>query len=146
MRKTIMRTLFACVLAPVAVVGAATSAASAQAPPRYEDFTVCYKPSDCNMGFVKGTITWPFETVYEPVKLEGAVVNRRGSDYSTTVVVEAFYGNKLKRSATRTAKDGRKGFTPILFGQNPSELIDRIKITVCQNFPTGRQCGRPGSF
>ncbi|MFF5426407.1 MULTISPECIES: hypothetical protein [unclassified Streptomyces] len=139
----------ALVPAVLAGVGLGASPASAEVGDGYsqQEFAVCYKNSDCNMGFTSGAISWPVacqlgHTCY--VAVEGRVVNRLGSSYSTTAVFEAFDHSGIKlQGDTRTVADGNKNFTFIGF----PEATARVKITVCQNWADGtRTCGSPESY
>ncbi|GII96781.1 hypothetical protein [Sinosporangium siamense] len=137
--------LFRSVLVPIAVViGVLAAVAPAPAAATHkQNFTVCFKNSDCNMGFTTGTIDWVGGPNVDGDGLViGKVVNRANSDYSTTVVYEAYVGDNKRHSTTRTVKDGSKTITPFHF----SRPVNRIKITVCQNFRTGKRCGTPKHY
>ncbi|GAA0930357.1 hypothetical protein [Nonomuraea longicatena] len=72
-----------------ALAGPATAAAADQAS--VDNYTVCYKDSDCNMGYSVGTLSWsrnPLDPTASSVDVDGQVINRTPSDYSTTVVFE----------------------------------------------------------
>ncbi|GII95525.1 hypothetical protein [Sinosporangium siamense] len=139
MRKSLRAAL---VLSALAGVLTATAPASASAVNAGEQFHVCYKNSDCNMGFSTGTIAWSLPSAL--VNISGSVVNRRNSDYSTTVIFETFNDLGEKRTSdSRTVSDGAKR---INFSPNAGHIW-RIKITVCQNFPgVGQRCGTPENY
>jgi hypothetical protein len=136
-----MRKLLRAVLIPAAFVAAAASfapAANAAVNPT-EPFSVCFKNADCNMGYAAGDIIW--DGGNEPW-IAGKVVNRANSTYSTTVVFEGYNGDSKVASDTRTARDGTKVFDTVRL----PGIMNRIKITVCQNFTTGRECGSPENY
>ncbi|AXU16856.1 hypothetical protein [Streptomyces clavuligerus] len=126
----------------IALLGAVQMASPAAAAPAapVEAFHVCYKNSDCNMGYSVGSIDWRWDGIVP--KINGSVVNRANSDYSTTVYFEAYYIDQKVDTDSRTVADGVRNFD-LTFNV---ALISRIKITVCQNFSTGQQCGSPENY
>ncbi|MEU5162642.1 hypothetical protein AB0G74_23950 [Streptomyces sp. NPDC020875] len=140
MKKRLLGTLLS-----AAFLGSIATAAPASAgptgPTAVENFHVCYKNSDCNMGYTSGTIDWG--PVFDfPPSIKGKVHNRVGSDYSTTVKIEYYQGPLLVHSDSRTVRDGSKTFE---IGYTHT-YVDRIKFKVCQNFSTGEQCGLPENY
>ncbi|MFI6603708.1 hypothetical protein ACIBHX_46390 [Nonomuraea sp. NPDC050536] len=124
---------------PAMIAGATMAGPSASAADgNLEAFSVCFKNSDCNMGYTSGTIYWPTR------ELNGKVVSRVGGDYSTTAVFEAFSGTGVKLgSETRTSRDGAVSFGPMYFHL----MTTRVKITVCQNWADGSSdCGSPENY
>ncbi|MEV4334269.1 hypothetical protein AB0K02_27690 [Streptomyces sp. NPDC049597] len=138
----------------MATVAAATSAVmlpatQASAFEAVEAFSVCYKVTDCNMGYTSGSIEWETGTLpnmsgASESNVRGKVVNRIGTDYSTTAYFEFYDGDSVKRySTTRTSWDGELSFN---FMVN-TEYHWRMKITVCQNWADGtRSCGSPENY
>ncbi|MFI6285784.1 hypothetical protein ACIBCM_13680 [Streptomyces sp. NPDC051018] len=121
----------------IALLGAVQVASPVTAAPAAptEQFHVCYKNSDCNMGYSAGVLDW--NDGGHAQHLSGSVVNRTNSDYSTTVVFEAYSFDEKVDSDSRTSRNGTHNFDVFLTGW----MVNRIKITVCQNFPTGQKCG-----
>ncbi|MER7515703.1 hypothetical protein [Streptomyces sp. NPDC126499] len=145
-----MKILSRLALIPAVLAGVGLSASPASAHQYYQqEFTVCYKNSDCNMGFTSGAVSWPaLCDSLEPwpcaPTIDGRVVNRLGSSYSTTAVFEGFNeaGTKVFGDS-RTVADGNKTFTTVSF----PEGTERVKITVCQNWEDGtRTCGLPENY
>lgn len=136
--------LIALAVAPLAATAVLATAAPASAD-WYGDnpYSVCYKNSDCNMGFSAGQLEPP-TLLFPDVRITGKVVNREGSTYSTTVVFETYNGSTKTGSDTRTSRDGTKTFDPVYVGDFDT---DRVKITVCQNWSDGtRSCGTPVNY
>ncbi|MEU9609091.1 hypothetical protein [Streptomyces sp. NPDC048057] len=122
-----------------ALLGAAQIASPAVAATPNEAYSVCFKNSDCNMGYTVGNIQWDNYPV-----ITGSVVNRLNSPHSTTAVFESYFHDTKVDSATRTSRDGNLTFSPIYVN---AYNVNRIKITVCQNWETGvTDCGSPENY
>ncbi|MFD9949900.1 hypothetical protein ACFWYW_29560 [Nonomuraea sp. NPDC059023] len=137
-----MKKLLNAVLISTALAGGLTTAvplpASASADGK---FHVCYKNSDCRMGFSQGEIHWSLPSSLPSIS--GSVYSRTNRSYSTTVVFEGFNDKDQKlTSDSRTVADGTKRFAFHL----SRSWIYRVKITVCQNFADGQQCGSPKNY
>jgi hypothetical protein len=108
------------------------------------NFSVC--GPTCG-GQTYGTITWFNRTV----GVNGFVFDQGPG--STTAYFEAFAGTRKIDSDNKTADDSPHNPIP-----NPRAIsiplgdpnlrggVDRVKITVCFNLPSGRSCGDPQNY
>jgi hypothetical protein len=146
------RGIIVALLVSVAVlVGSATSAAAA-APVPFDVPGAGQWAFSC-AGYTDGEITWYNRTASLSGRVVGPVLSQN-CDYisHTTAFFEAYAGTTKIDSQTRTLTrgdiDNVRPFGPFTIG-DPDLVggINRIKITVCDNFDDGgRACGPPKHY
>lgn len=142
MNLRLTRTLLIGMFAVVGMVLGATAPAHAYPT---SPFSACEDSSavSCESAYTEGGIIWYNRTA----GVQGHVVDIGIG--STTAVFEAFAGATKIDSTTRTANDesslgGDRSFNFTIGDPNLVGGIDRVRVTVCINYPNGtRPCGTP---
>ncbi|MBC2903588.1 hypothetical protein [Streptomyces cupreus] len=135
----------------LAAVGALAVAAAPAAAAEYptDEFSLCgVSCTEDNVdGYTSGVITWYNRTA----NIQGSVTDIEAGPVPTTVYFEAYAGSTKIDSESRTANDASdlgqiRDFNFTIGDTDLVGGIDRIKITLCQQRPSGIACTPPENY